>query len=213
MPNRKKKFVRPTGIGGTDAARLVEGNWKDLWLEKIGETERKDLSDILPVQMGIYTEEFNRKWYQQQTNTRVITKQEVFTHPEYDYIYGSLDGICNGKVWEGKHTNTFTKDETLTSRYYPQLQHYMMVTGFRKAILSVLHGNAKHSIFEIEADKEYQSSLQTACHIFWFMVQNKIEPPDYVDFDTMKGIENEQDVIKQFGEEVSIGSWIQRTVH
>ena len=53
-----KQPDRPTGIGGTDAIRITEGTWKDLWLEKIGKVERKDLSGVLPVQLGIFTEEF-----------------------------------------------------------------------------------------------------------------------------------------------------------
>ena len=47
---------RPRGIGGTDAIRIVEGKWKELWLEKTGQTEREDLSGVLPVQLGIFTE-------------------------------------------------------------------------------------------------------------------------------------------------------------
>ena len=37
---------RPRGIGGTDASRLVKGEWKDLWLEKIGRQQPPDLSSV-----------------------------------------------------------------------------------------------------------------------------------------------------------------------
>jgi hypothetical protein len=76
---------RPTGIGGTDAVRLANGEWKDLWLEKIGKIERKDLSGVLPVQLGVFTEEFNRRWYQEVTGERVVNINSVWTHPEYEY--------------------------------------------------------------------------------------------------------------------------------
>ena len=49
------KFDRRTGIGGSDATRLYEGDWYQLWSEKVGETEPADLSDVLPVQMGVHT--------------------------------------------------------------------------------------------------------------------------------------------------------------
>ena len=33
----KKDFDRKQGIGGSDATRIYQGNWYDLYLEKIGE--------------------------------------------------------------------------------------------------------------------------------------------------------------------------------
>ena len=46
----------------------------------------------------------------------------------------------------------------------------MMVTGFSKAVLSVLKGNMGYNVFTVEADKEFQRKLEIACHIFWYMV-------------------------------------------
>jgi len=204
-----KQPDRPTGIGGTDAIRITEGTWKDLWLEKIGKVERKDLSGVLPVQLGIFTEEFNRRWYQEVTKERVVNIGDIFTHPQYDYIYGSLDGVAKGKVFEAKHVNAFVKDQNIIDKYYPQVQHYMMVTGFSKAVLSVLRGNLGYNIFTIEKDKPFQRKLEIACHLFWFHVMNNIEPPEYIDFDLMEKINNEDDIERHFGTEISSDSWLQ----
>ncbi len=204
-----KQPDRPTGIGGTDAIRITEGTWKDLWLEKIGKVERKDLSGVLPVQLGIFTEEFNRRWYQEVTKERVVNIGDIFTHPQYDYIYGSLDGVAKGKVFEAKHVNAFVKDQNIIDKYYPQVQHYMMVTGFSKAVLSVLRGNLGYNIFTIERDKPFQRKLEIACHLFWFHVMNNIEPPEYIDFDLMEKINNEDDIERHFGTEISSDGWLQ----
>lgn len=204
-----KQPDRPTGIGGTDAIRITEGTWKDLWLEKIGKVERKDLSGVLPVQLGIFTEEFNRRWYQEVTKERVVNIGHIFTHPQYDYIYGSLDGIAKGKVFEAKHVNAFVKDQNIIDKYYAQVQHYMMVTGFSKAVLSVLRGNLGYNIFTIERDKPFQRKLEIACHLFWFHVMNNIEPPEYIDFDLMEKINNEDDIERHFGTEISSDGWLQ----
>lgn len=204
-----KQPDRPTGIGGTDAIRITEGTWKDLWLEKIGKVERKDLSSVLPVQLGIFTEEFNRRWYQEVTKERVVNIGDIFTHPQYDYIYGSLDGIAKGKVFEAKHVNAFVKDQNIIDKYYAQVQHYMMVTGFSKAVLSVLRGNLGYNIFTIERDKPFQRKLEIACHLFWFHVMNNITPPEYIDFDLMGKIKNEHDIALHFGEEISTDSWLE----
>ena len=204
-----KQPDRPTGIGGTDAIRITEGTWKDLWLEKIGKVERKDLSGVLPVQLGIFTEEFNRRWYQEVTKERVVNIGDIFTHPQYDYIYGSLDGVAKGKVFEAKHVNAFVKDQNIIDKYYAQVQHYMMVTGFSKAVLSMLRGNLGYNIFTIERDKPFQRKLEIACHLFWFHVMNNIEPPEYIDFDLMEKINNEDDIERHFGTEISSDGWLQ----
>ena len=204
-----KQPERPTGIGGTDAIRLAAGEWKNLWLEKTGKVEREDLSGVLPVQLGIFTEEFNRRWYQEVSGERVVSIGQIFTHPQYDYIYGSLDGIAKGKVFEAKHINPFVKEDKIIEKYYPQVQHYMMVTGFSKAVLSVLRGTMAYNIYHVEADKKFQQKLEIACHIFWFYVVNDIEPAEFVDFTLMERIKNEDDISIFFGEEIPFDTWLQ----
>ena len=208
-----KQPERPTGIGGTDAMRLAAGEWKDLWLEKTGKVEREDLSSVLPVQLGIFTEEFNRRWYQEVSGERVVNIGQVFTHPEYDYIYGSLDGIAKGKVFEAKHINPFVKEDKIIEKYYPQVQHYMMVTGFKKSVLSVLRGTMAYNIYQVDADEQFQQKLEIACHLFWYHVMNNIEPPEFIDFELMGRIKNENDIALHFGEEISLDSWLQRTIN
>ena len=210
---KKIEFKRPTGIGGTDASNLVKGNWKNLWLEKTGVTKREDLSDNLAVQLGIFTEKFNRQWYQKSTKERVVDIGKTWHHPDNPYIYGSLDGITNGKVWEAKHTNIFSKDDTLIERYYAQLQHYMLVTGFKTAMLSVIYGNSKHHVFKVDRDEKYINNLYKACQLFWFMVENQIEPPEYVDITLMENCHDQDDIIKLFGKEISFDTRLQGTIH
>jgi len=57
-------------IGGSDA-RIIMGDDEDallrLWREKRGEVEPEDLSGNLLVQLGVATEELNRRWYEANT--------------------------------------------------------------------------------------------------------------------------------------------------
>jgi predicted phage-related endonuclease len=52
-------------IGGSDA-RIIMGNDKAalvrLWQEKRGEVEPQDLSGNLVIQLGLATEDLNRRW-------------------------------------------------------------------------------------------------------------------------------------------------------
>ena len=41
-------------------------DWLELWLVKTGRKEPEDLSEILPVQLGSFTEEFNLDWFSKQ---------------------------------------------------------------------------------------------------------------------------------------------------
>src|SRR5215472_6697570 len=54
-------------IGGSDA-RIIMGDDEAalirLWREKRGEIEPEDLSGNLVVQLGLATEELNRRWYE-----------------------------------------------------------------------------------------------------------------------------------------------------
>ena len=56
-------------IGGSDA-RIIMGDDEAalvrLWREKRGEIEPEDLSGNLVVQLGLATEDLNRRWYESQ---------------------------------------------------------------------------------------------------------------------------------------------------
>ena len=170
--------IRSQGVGGSDAVKLMTGDWYDLWAEKLGMKERDDLSDILPVQMGIYTEDFNRNWFEKTTGKLVLTNTETIVSPTFSWMVASLDGWIEEEkaVWEAKHVNGFSKPDNVLKKYMPQLQHYMMVTGAAKAYLSVLYGNYKHEVTEIEADPLYQAELIELESKFWNCVQKKIDP-------------------------------------
>ena len=65
------KEERMKGIGGSDARKIVSGDWYDLWLEKTGKKDLPDLSNEFPVQLGVWTESFNLKWFEKQMNMEV----------------------------------------------------------------------------------------------------------------------------------------------
>tara|TARA_R100000234_G_scaffold20024_1_gene11259 strand:+ start:935 stop:1594 length:660 start_codon:yes stop_codon:yes gene_type:complete len=200
----KKEFDRTKGIGGSDATRLYEGDWYQLWSEKVGETPPVDLSDVLPVQMGVHTEPFNISWYQKQTGNVVTRQQEYLVHPKYDYIYAHIDGVVTTPkevfvgfndtaliedgLLECKHTNAFSNPQKCLDKYIAQIQHYLMVSGFNKAYMSIFFGNMKYEIVEVEANKKFQLKLLAAEVLFWYFVKNKKAPPDNVSWDTFKQV-------------------------
>lgn len=168
-------------IGGSDANVIFSGDAQrltDLWLEKRGEKEPADLSSLLPVVLGCWTEPFNRQWFEILTGRRVSHTGEVKVCGVHEWRRATLDGIveASGAVWEAKHTSAFARPEEVLERYMPQLQHNMAVTGYQQAALSVIFGNHRFEVFEIAADWLYQIELLEAELRFWTCVLTG-EPP------------------------------------
>ena len=176
---------RRTFIGGSDATRIVEGDWYQLWSEKIGETKQPDLSEVLPVQMGIATEELNLKWFERLYDKKVTAKQKFMRHEDYDFICANLDGLVSkdNAVIDAKHTNAFSTPAKVADKYNAQMQHYMMVTGCEKAYLSTFFGNMKYELVSIERDPIFIERLLNAELLFWHMVEKKKSPPEFMSFD------------------------------
>lgn len=220
MANTKRKNQREipadkiqVTFGGTDAIKIVKGEWKDIWLSKTNRAEREDLSNVLPVQMGLHTEPFNIDWFQKRTGLEVTNNNKVYKNEDVEFLHATVDGIIDEKqaIFEAKHVSPFSAKDVI-DRYYPQLQHYMLVTGLRKAYLSVLIGNLQHKVYEIDADIEFIHKLLYAETHLWAYVQADVQPPDYVDFEAFT---QQKEKINGLSEEViiSIPSWLQGSVN
>jgi predicted phage-related endonuclease len=174
---------RRSYLGGSDANLLLSGDEqkvRDLWAEKRGERVAKDLSEYLPVQLGCWTEAFNRQWFERLSGDRVTRLGEKFVSATDDWRRCSVDGTVERTeaVWEAKHTSAFAKPEEVLQRYMPQLQHNMAVAGRDRAVLSVIFGNHKFEIMEVAADWLYQLELLEAEEQFWdCVITGKVPVP------------------------------------
>ena len=133
--------LRKTGLGGSDANIIAKGISEELnklFGVKRGEIEPDNLDDILAVQMGTYTEQFNADWFTRQTNRAITHRNDHRISLEYPWMQLNLDGLTDdGKTyWEAKHLNAFTKEEEALERYLPQLTHAMIVLEIDQAVLS-----------------------------------------------------------------------------
>jgi YqaJ-like viral recombinase domain len=177
-------------IGGSDA-RIIMGDDEDallrLWREKRGEIEPKDLSGNLIVQLGVATEDLNRRWYEANTGQIVTDIQKRFFHPAVRWIAATVDGRVQGSdaVFEAKFMLPWSfSEETAAAKYMPQLQHNMWVVAARTAVLSVITGSGKWVEILTHADPLYQHLIVTAERKFWRCVESGevpqlfgVEPP------------------------------------
>jgi predicted phage-related endonuclease len=194
---------RVRSIGGSDANCIMSGDDAavlSLWEQKTGRREPDDLSDVLPVQMGSFTEPLNAAWFEKQTGKAIVSRGLPVIDDRDPWRTATLDGmVCaddSGEmlgIWEAKHVGNFWKDEQLLAKYAPQLHHNMDVAGQRKAYLSVFKGNADWCFFEVDYDASYSAAVRKAEWQFWLAVQAD-EPPVAYDappppaFDAMREI-------------------------
>jgi predicted phage-related endonuclease len=184
-PIRFKPADRRYFIGGSDA-RVIMGNDEAallrLWREKRGEVEPENLSGNLVVQLGVATEELNRRWYQANTGQVLIDVQRRIRHPALRWMAATLDGRveATGAVFEAKFMLPWTfSDEAAAEKYMSQLQHNMWVVAARTAVLSVITGGGKWVEITTHADPLYQHLIVTAERKFWRCVESG-EPPRLV---------------------------------
>ena len=176
------KKVRRYFIGGSDA-RIIMGNDEAallrLWREKRGEVEPEELSGNLVVQLGLATEELNRRWYQANTGHFLTDIQRRIRHPVLRWMAATLDGRveATGAVFEAKFMLPWSFSEgAAAEKHLAQLQHNMWVVAARTAVLSVITGGGKWVEITTHADPLYQHLIVTAERKFWRCVESG-EPP------------------------------------
>ena len=184
------KKLRRYFIGGSDARIIIgddEAALLRLWREKRGEIEPKDLSGNLVVQLGLATEDLNRRWYQTNTGRVLTDVQRQVRHPTLRWMAATLDGRveATGAVFEAKFMLPWSfSEEAAAEKYMAQLQHNMWVVAGRTSVLSVITGGGKWVEIATHADPLYQYLIVTAERKFWRCVESGetprlfgVEPP------------------------------------
>jgi ERF superfamily/YqaJ-like viral recombinase domain len=139
---RRKHHHRRRFIGGSDAWIIMgedEAALARLWREKRGEVEPEDLSGNLIVQLGLATEDLNRRWYEANTGQVITDIQKRVFHPALKWMAATLDGRVEASdaVFEAKFMLPWSfSEEGALAKYSPQLQHNMWVVAARTAVLS-----------------------------------------------------------------------------
>jgi predicted phage-related endonuclease len=119
--NRTRRYF----VGGSDA-RIIMGQDEEallrLWREKRGEVEPKDLSSNLLVQLGVVTEDLNRRWYEINTGQELIDIQKRVRHPVLRWMAATLDGRVQASeaVFEAKFMLPWSfSEEGAVQKYMP----------------------------------------------------------------------------------------------
>jgi predicted phage-related endonuclease len=185
--SEEARAARMKSIGGSDAKIIMSGDQaaiERLWMEKRGEAIPEDLSDVILINLGNLTEPLNADLFEDETELLVTDEQVKEHYYAWDKAHTTLDGKARKTpdgdpiaVVEFKFMFPFGfSKEMAYQKYFPQVQHNMMVTDLPKAYLSILTGAAQHIIIEVEADLFYQLALLEAEKDFWDCVETGRTP-------------------------------------
>lgn len=173
-------------LGGSDMYSIMAGNWRDLWLVKTGRKVPDDLSSVLPVQMGIQTEELNIKWFEYKMDRLVMDQQKTFETIEQGVCYkGTIDGYIQetNQLLEAKHSGDRSNIQKLVKSYTPQMQLYCYLSGADSCYLSAFFGNSRWETALVYRCEDYISKLLGICRSFWEYVKLDEDPTLFFDVD------------------------------
>lgn len=181
---------RRRGIGSSDAPVVMGVSpWSTpykLWETKLGLT-KPNFSNYA-TQRGHELEPVARAQYELETG--VAMPATLAVHESYPWLRASLDGwdALTKTVLEikcpGKDDHATAVNGKVPDKYYPQLQHQLLVTGATKVDYYSFDGN-KGVLVEVLPDLEYIDKLFNAELEFWKLIETKT-PPKLTDSDIKK---------------------------
>lgn len=194
---------RTKGIGGSDAACILGQNpYKtniDLWKEKTGRTQAKDISDKPEVKYGKEAEAPLRELFKLDYPQYVVEYApfDLHQHNEYPFIQGTFDGelfdinqfmlkgIFECKTSEIKQKTDWLKwKDQIPQNYFCQLLHYMAIDEEYK--YCKLKAQLKYYVDDEEVcltTKHYHILRETYKKDIELLIQEEIKFWEYVEKD------------------------------
>ena len=173
-------------IGGSDIAVVMGmSRWKTplkLWLEKTGQAEPDDLSQVEAVQLGTELEEFVAQKFAKESGKQVRKQSKMYVHKDYPFMAAHIDRLITGtdEILECKTCGSHKKEEWegdgIPREYILQVTWYLGITGKKKAYIAVLIGGQSFKYKEIEFDKELFDVMVDMAKEFWIAVETKTPP-------------------------------------
>lgn len=207
--------LRAKSIGASDAPIIMGVSpWMtpyQLWRLKVGLDEPK--APTAAMQRGTNNEEQARFEFSKDYHSEYVPM--VGISKEYDWMIASFDGVStDGQIleikWPGNEDHTIACSGNVPDKYYPQLQHQMIVADVLN--MDYYSCNDKHpqqrAVVRVGANFEYQIKLMQKLIEFRKCIVTLTPPPlserDVVERDDSKwreacmGYRNASEVIAQW---------------
>lgn len=181
---------RKLGIGGSDASVVLGINpYRSilrLWEDKTGRLV-SDGSETEVQHFGHVMEDIVKKEFERRTGKKVRRSNYILQSDTHPFMIADLDGITRDEegrpcVFEAKTASEFKKKEWehgVPPEYAAQVQHYLAVTGYKKAYVASVAGGNSFFCHVVERDEDYINELIEKESAFWDLVIEGIPPlPD-----------------------------------
>jgi predicted phage-related endonuclease len=176
---------RRKGIGASEAAMILEGGeaWIQLWKSKTGRGEVPFKMSEWDKALRHTTEGLQADWYAHKTGLKVDYRGQSHSYEEWPVLRCTLDGFIihpEPIVFEAKHLSPFTPGDPIewaVNKYFPQVQHQMIVMDAGKAILSVIVGMNEPVTHTFTIDPFFKDVYIERCKEFWHFVETDEAPP------------------------------------
>ena len=178
--------LRAKRIGGSDIGAIIGVNpYKsivDVYVDKTEGSNFKgnELTHWGHMLEGTILKEFSNKH-------KELIVYEVPYSVVNDFLIANLDGALKDKetgdygVLEIKTTSIWNKKEweedTIPQSYYAQVQHYLMLTGYKFSYIAVLIGGQQYKEFKIERNEEDINLIRNKATEFYQENLLKKTPP------------------------------------
>ncbi len=196
MDNAQWLQWRRNGVGASDAPVIMGVSpWKtpyQLWMEKItGNSTQKENSSM---ERGKRLESEARDAFSNILKTDLQPKN--VEHDSIRWLRASLDGIDpSGKIMveikcPNKNDHFVALNKMVPEKYWPQLQHQMLVTGLDQ-MYYVSYTGEEIAWVNVKRDPAYVANLLEEEQQFWDCVLNQTAPDltekDYLDLENVQG--------------------------
>ena len=205
--------LRAKRIGGSDIGAIL------------GVNKYKSIIDVYIDKTEGSSFEGNESTYWGHIHESTIMKEFGKRHKEFivyqapysvidDFLIANLDGVLKDKengdygVLEIKTTSIWNKKEweedTIPQSYYAQVQHYLMLTGYKFAHIAVLIGGQQYKEFKVERSEEDIELIRNKASEFYNHNILKLIPPmpdgsdAYMDHLKKKAMEIENNEVVEF---------------
>ena len=184
---------RRKAIWATDARKIVDGRAADVYLEKIGQTERKDISHIEAVQWGLKLQDIIGREASNRLRMSLKEADYELYHPEHSWMashfdFISADGttLVEVKNYNQSKRNQFDAETGLMpAADRAQVVHEATVHRVQRVVLAVLFGGQELVLIDKEvSDDEKDSLIRTEAEL-WGAIQAK-QPPEPTSVDAAK---------------------------
>ena len=175
------------GIGSSDISSILGCNpfktQLQLWAEKTGEVEPKDLSDNQAVEWGTRLERTVSKKFAEDHDVKLIAYKKRFVHPRYDFLSCELDNIIAGtdEIVEIKTVNAWAwkaweKPDELPAYVIAQVMFALGLSKRKVAWVACLCGGQKYIEKRFEFDQATFDDMVDKAVQFWNLVELKEQP-------------------------------------